>query len=273
MTTQGRAGRPAADSTAPSTDDPGPAWFYWGVKWMFGRPLIRTLFRPVVIGAELIPEEGPIILAANHVDAGETVLGPAMLRRRMTFPAKRELFEGRRPADLIRSVFLRLIRQVPLDRSGGQASADGMGEVGRVLSRGDVLAMFPEGTRSPDGRLYKGHTGLARLALQFDVPVIPIGMVNTQLVRGPFGLPWYRHPKIVVGAPLRFSPYAGRSSNRDVLRYVTDEVMNAIMELTGQTYVDMYGAGAKQALARGESLDHRILPRPGYGRVAPEAAA
>ncbi len=262
--------RPAAgDLSLPSESDDDIAWVYLFLKWAVARPLFRVLFRPRLEGLENVPRHGPLILAGNHLDAGETILIPAMFNRRLTFPAKRELFDGRSPRGRLLAWFLRLVRQVPIDRSGGQASADGMGEVAKVLARGHALAMFPEGTRSPDGRLYKGHTGVARLALQFGVPVVPVGLIDTRLTKGPFGIPWYRHPVMRFGRPLDFSAYAEAGNNRDVLRWVTDQVMVAIQDLTGQTYLDMYAVGAKQALARGENIDHRIMARPGEGRQAP----
>ncbi|MGI8767520.1 MAG: lysophospholipid acyltransferase family protein [Propionibacteriaceae bacterium] len=242
---------------------------YWLLKWLVGRPLIRLLFEPRLIGEENIPTTGAILIACNHLDAGETILLPALMMRRVVFPAKAELFNGRSLGGRFGGWFLKAIGQVELDRSGGQASADGMGAVGEVLRSGEVLAMFPEGTRSPDGRLYKGHTGVARLALSLGVRVLPLGMIDTQLHHGPFGIPYWRRPTLKFGRPLDFSSYVGAGSNRDALRHVTDEIMNAIMELTGQTYVDMYGLGAKQALVRGENIDHRIQPRPGHDRSGP----
>ena len=242
---------------------------YWFLKWSVARPWARLLCRARVEGIENLPVEGPVLLAANHLDAGETVLLPGMLARHVTFPAKAELFEGRSRKGRVLSWFLRTVGMVPMARSGGQASASGMDSIGLVLTQGRVLGLFPEGTRSPDGRLYKGKTGVARLALAYGVPIVPIGMINTQLRPGPFGIPWYHSPVIRIGRPLDFSAYLGAGSNRDVLRWVTDEVMNAIMELTGQTYVDMYGVGAKQAMARGETLVERVLPRPGHGRGTP----
>lgn len=242
---------------------------YWFLKWSVVRPWARLLGGARVEGVENLPVDGPVLLAANHLDAGETVLLPGMLARRVTFPAKAELFEGTSLKGRVLAWFLTKVGMVSMDRSGGQASANGLDSIGRVLTDGRVLGLFPEGTRSPDGRLYKGKTGVARLALAYGVPVVPVGMINTQLRPGPFGIPWYRAPIIRIGRPLDFTAYLGAGSNRDVLRWVTDEVMNAIMELTGQTYVDMYGVGAKQALKRGDTLGERVLPRPGHGRDVP----
>lgn len=246
---------------------------YWFLKWSVVRPWARVLGRAQVEGIENLPTDGPILLVANHLDAGDTMLLPGMMARRVSFPAKAELFEGTSFGGRFLGWFLRVVGMVPMDRSGGQASATGMDSIGEVLTQGRVLGLFPEGTRSPDGRLYKGKTGVARLALAYGVPVVPVGMIGTQLRPGPFGIPWYRAPVIRIGTPMDFSAYTGAGSNRDVLRWVTDEVMNAIMELTGQTYVDVYGMGAKEALRRGEMLVERVLPRPGFGRPVPAVPA
>jgi len=242
---------------------------YWFLKWSLIRPWIRVLCRAKVEGIENLPTHGAVLLAANHLDAGETILLPAMMARRVTFPAKAELFEGASPKGRLLTWFLRTIGMVPMDRSGGRASATGMDSIGKVITNGEVLGLFPEGTRSPDGRLYKGKTGVARLALAYGIPVVPVGLLNTELRPGPFGIPWFHAPVVRIGTPLDFSGYAEGAANREVLRWVTDEVMNAVRQLTGQTYVDMYGIGARQALERGESLDDRVLSRPGYGRPFP----
>ncbi len=161
---------------------------------------------------------------------------------------------------------MRGIGQLPMDRSGGRASATSMDGVLGVLDGGDLLGIYPEGTRSPDGRLYKGKTGVARLVLKAGVPVIPIGMINTQAV--PSGIPkvkTIRRPGIRIGRPLDFSAYAGAGNNRDVLRCVTDEIMDAVMQLTGQTYVDAYGSSVKEALEQGRDFPARVAARPGDG--------
>lgn len=243
---------------------------YWLFKNGLFRPLIRVLYRPRLVGAEHIPETGPAILVSNHISWADPLVLPAMIRRPLSFPAKSELFVGRGPVMAVVSWFLRNVGQLPMDRSGGRASATSMESVVAVLSRGDLLGIYPEGTRSPDGRLYKGKTGVARLVLSAGVPVVPVGMLNTQFVRSRFfGIPTMRRPQIRIGAPLDFSAYTGAGSDRDVLRFVTDEIMAAVQGLTGQPYVDAYGASVKAALRAGQPFDAPEVARPGLGRPTP----
>lgn len=242
---------------------------YWIFKFAAFLPAIKVICRPWVEGRENIPEQGPAILVSNHISAGDTFMLPAMIRRRLTFPAKAELFAGGGVKESVVKWFLRSIGMVPMDRSGGRASAAGMDSVRQILADGDLLGIFPEGTRSPDGRLYKGKTGVARLVLAAGVPVIPVAMVNTEFVRNRFGIPYMKRPGLRIGPPLDFSAWSSQNGNRDVLRWVTDEIMNAVMELSGQEYVDAYGASVKSAAAEGRELAQPVLPRPGYGRPRP----
>ncbi len=244
---------------------------YWVFKWVAFAPLCRVLYRPTVTGRENIPEHGAAILVSNHISAGDTYLLPAMIKRRLTFPAKAELFEGRGLKGRAVGAFLKGVGQVPMDRTGGRASASAMESVLGVLKRGELLCIFPEGTRSPDGRLYKGKTGVARLVVEAGVPVIPVGMIGTEMVPSKrLRFPTMNRPRIVIGPPLDFSAYAGAGNDRDVLRWITDEIMNAVMELSGQTYVDVYGSAVKAALTRGQQeLPGVVRSRPGEGRSAP----
>jgi 1-acyl-sn-glycerol-3-phosphate acyltransferase len=243
---------------------------YWVFKYVAFAPLCRLLFRPSVSGAENIPKSGGAILVSNHISAGDTYLLPAMIKRRVTFPAKIELFHGRGVRGRILSWFLKNVGQLPMDRAGGRASASSMAGILDVLRRGNLLGIYPEGTRSPDGRLYKGKTGVARIVLQAGVPVVPIGMINTELVPSRFfKIPTMRRPKIRIGKPMDFSAYAAAGNDRDVLRWTTDEIMNAVMELSGQEYVDVYGTVAKAALEKGSDLPPSAGHRPGAGRPVP----
>ena len=243
---------------------------YWVFKWALFAPAIRLLYHPRVSGAEHIPDTGPAILVSNHIAAGDTVVLPAMIRRRLTFPAKAELFVGSGVGSAVVAWFLKRVGQLPMDRSGGRASATSMEGVLSVLRRGDLLGIYPEGTRSPDGRLYKGKTGVARLVLSARVPVVPVGMINTQMVRSKvLGIPTMTSPEVRIGPALDFSAYAGGGSDRDILRYVTDEIMAAVMTLTGQRYVDAYGSSVKAALSAGRTISVRELERPGLGRPVP----
>jgi 1-acyl-sn-glycerol-3-phosphate acyltransferase len=242
---------------------------YWVFKWLLFVPVVRLICRPWIEGADRIPAFGPAILVGNHVSAGDTFLLPLMIKRRLTFPAKAELFTGRGFGPRVLAWFLRNVGQLPMDRSGGRASASSMDGVTGVLRQGELLGIFPEGTRSPDGRLYKGKTGVARLVLQSGVPVVPVGMIDTELVPSRFGIPIMRRPGIRVGTPLDFIRYAGAGNDRDVLRWITDEIMGAVQDLTGQTYVDLYGSSAKDALREGRELPRPTVRRPGEGRSAP----
>lgn len=235
------------------------------------RPVVKYLFRARIEGEEHIPPTGGAIIASNHIAAGDTFVMPAMLHRQLTFPAKAELFSGKGGigAKLI-AWFLKAVGQVPLDRSGGRLSLDGLGPVLQVLAEGGLVGIYPEGTRSPDGRLYKGRTGVARMALAAGVPVIPVAAFDTGTVRTRLGIPWIRRPRIVVGEPLDFSAYAALADDRATLRWITDEVMAAIQELSGQTYVDAYGTSLKYGSLTAAEADARILPRPGHGTEPPQ---
>ncbi len=246
---------------------------YWIFKWTFFVWGVRLLFGARIEGEENIPVSGPAIMVGNHISSGDTFLLPALMKRRLTFPAKAELFLGRGLGTRFIAWFLKSVGQVPMDRSGGRASASSMEGVLGVLRHGELLGIFPEGTRSPDGRLYKGKTGVARLVLEANVPVVPVGFVRTEWIRTRLGIPWMWRPLIKVGAPLDFSEYAAGAGDRDILRWVTDEIMAAVQELTGQIYVDAYGTSVKTAEAEGREFNALVLPRPGDGRPKPPLPA
>lgn len=239
------------------------------------RPVIKYVYGARAEGEENIPATGGVILASNHLDAGDTVVLPAMVKRPVTFPAKAELFAGNRgPFSKLVAWFLKAVGQVPLDRSGGRASASGLDPVIEVLRDGGLVGIYPEGTRSPDGRLYKGKTGVARLALSARVPVVPVGVVDSQLGPKKLGIPWPAKPPVVrVGEPLDFSPWYGLEGDRAVLRWVTDEVMRAIQQLTGQAYVDAYGSTVKYGEDGSAKAEARVRPRPGTDDPPPPTAA
>ena len=239
----------------------GLNWYAFFRRWLF-RPGIRLLLRPRVIGAERVPTTGGALVAGNHLSAWDTLVIPAMLPRQMTFPAKAELFQSRGPVSWVVSRFVKAVGILPMDRSGGRASASSMDVVLEALREGKVVGIFPEGTRSPDGRLYRGKTGVARLALGSDAVVIPVGVQHTKV-------PSLRRTVVRFGDPLDFSAYAGAGNDRDVLRHVTDEVMAAIQALSGQRYVEAYATGVKTALREGRTLEVTEIERPGVGRPAP----
>ena len=234
------------------------------------RPVIKYVYGARAEGEENIPATGGVILASNHLDAGDTLVLPAMIKRQVTFPAKAELFKGDRgPFSKLVAWFLRAVGQVPLDRSGGRASLDGLQPVLDVLADGGCVGIYPEGTRSPDGRLYKGKTGVARMALAAQVPIIPVAMKNSRVTKKA-GLPWIDHPVVVIGEPLDFSRYYGRVDDPRTLRWVTDQVMAAIHELSGQTYVEAYGTSVKSGSLTEAEAAARILERPGINTKEPE---
>lgn len=243
--------------------------YYWLFKWLVFAPVVRVLYRPRVIGRDHVPTEGGAVLAANHVYAMDSVVLPAMLHRRMTYPAKAELFlPSKNPAKRLVAWFLRAIGVLPLNREGGRASAAGLGTVARALDGGILLGIYPEGTRTPDGRLYKGKTGVARLALHADVPVVPVG-----IVWGPARGVLPRRVELRIGEPLRWPDLVGHDDDHEVLRWVSDDVMSAIQRLTGQAYVDAYGASVKKGLLAPAELADRVLPDPHHGSSRPVVGA
>ena len=243
-------------------------------KAVIFRPLVKWGFRATIVGEENVPATGGAVLAINHPATSETYALPAMLDRTVTFPAKAELFRGDRgPISKLVAWFMKAIKQVPLDRSGGRMSMEGLRPILQVLADGGLVGIFPEGTRSPDGRLYKGKTGVARIALAAGVPVIPIAVSDTQTVRTRLGIPWVRRPRMVVGEPLDFSAYADASDDPTVMRWVTNEVVAAIQELSGQEYVDVYASSVKHGGVTAEAAAAKVLPRPNTGVTPPALPA
>ncbi|HVE74797.1 MAG TPA: lysophospholipid acyltransferase family protein [Mycobacteriales bacterium] len=218
---------------------------YWMVKGILS-PILRLLFRPWVDGEQHIPMEGGAIFASNHLSFSDSIFLPLVVPRRITFLAKADYFTGTGLKGRLTKSFFSGVGQVPIDRSGGAASEAALRTGLRILRQGRLLALYPEGTRSPDGRLYRGKTGVARMALEAGVPVIPVAMINTDVIQ-PTGkkIPKIGRVGVRVGAPLDFSRYAGMEGDRFVLRSITDEVMYELMVLSGQEYVDTYATAAK----------------------------
>jgi 1-acyl-sn-glycerol-3-phosphate acyltransferase len=201
-------------------------------------PVFRLLWRIRVEGAEHIPARGPVILAPNHVTFLDSVFLPLVVRRRVTFVAKAEYFDSWKTA-----WFFRACGQIPMRREGGSASERALAAARDVLDSGGVLGIYPEGTRSPDGRLYRGHTGVARLALGCRVPVVSVGLVGTSEVQRPgSNLPRpFKRVTVRFGAPLDSTRFgAGAADDPLALRSFTDELMFEIRALTDQEYVDRY---------------------------------
>jgi 1-acyl-sn-glycerol-3-phosphate acyltransferase len=224
---------------------------YFILKTFVLGPLLRVLFRPWVRGMENIPATGPVILASNHLSFSDSIFLPLQARRPVVFLAKSEYFTGKGIKGALTRWFFKSTGQLPIDRSGGKASEASLNTGLKVLSQGQVLGIYPEGTRSPDGRLYRGRTGIARMVLESKVPVIPVAMIDTEKVQ-PIGkrLPRIRRIGIVVGTPLDFSRFDGMEGDRIVLRAVTDEIMYELRLLSGQEYVDAYASSVKEKRAR-----------------------
>jgi 1-acyl-sn-glycerol-3-phosphate acyltransferase len=213
---------------------------YWVLKLVLG-PLTRLLYRPVVEGLENLPADGPVILAPNHLSFADNLIIPIVVPRRVTFLAKAEYFMGTGFRGRLSRWFFSSLGHVPVERGRGRAAKDSLETSLRVLAQGRAFTIFPEGTRSLDGRLHRGRTGVARLALQSGAPVVPVGLVGTERVM-PVGrrLPRICPLTIRFGKPLDFSRYHGMEDSLPVLRSVTDEIVYAILELSGQEYVDNY---------------------------------
>ncbi|NDL57304.1 1-acyl-sn-glycerol-3-phosphate acyltransferase [Phytoactinopolyspora mesophila] len=223
---------------------------YWLLKKVLLGPLLRVYYRPWAEGTENVPTEGPAILAGNHLTVVDSFFMPLLLPRKVTFWAKSDYFTETGVKGWFKRFFFSRTGNLPVDRSGGRASEQAMRSALKVLEEGELLGLYPEGTRSPDGRLYRGKTGAARLALAAKVPVIPVAMIGTAEMQ-PAGqlIPKRMRPGVRFGKPLDFSRYEGLEADRYVLRAVTDEIMYALMELSGQEYVDAYAASVKAKLA------------------------
>jgi 1-acyl-sn-glycerol-3-phosphate acyltransferase len=215
--------------------------FYYVLKYVLLGPLLRLLFRPRIEGLEHVPEEGAAIVAGNHLSFSDHFLMPAILPRRITFLAKSEYFTGTGLKGRLIAAFFHSVGQIPVNRSGRQAAQSAINEGLKVLRKGELLGIYPEGTRSHDGRLYKGRVGVASMALRARVPVVPCAMVGTFEVQPPGRiLPRLKPVTIRFGEPLEFSRFAGIADERTALRAITDEIMYAILALSGQEYVDTY---------------------------------
>ena len=224
---------------------------YWALRNVLLGPAITRIFRPVHEGAENVPDKGPAIVASNHLSFADWLFMPLALDRRITFVAKSDYFTRAGLKGWAQKRFFAGTGQVPIDRSGGRASESALRAGLKVLQRGELFGIYPEGTRSHDGRLYKGRTGVARWALLSGAPVIPSAIIGTDIIAPPGKiLTKIVSPTVKFGRPLDFSRYAGMSEDRFILRSITDEIMYAIMELSDQEYVDMYAPAAKEAAAR-----------------------
>ena len=224
--------------------------FYWLMKYVVVGPWVKAIFRPWIVGRAHVPTAGAAILASNHLSFVDSVFLPLMIDRPVSFLAKSDYFTGKGIKGWATRVFFKATGQLPIDRSGGKASEASLNTGLQVLGRGDLLGIYPEGTRSPDGRLYRGRTGIARMALEARVPVVPVVMVDTDTMM-PIGrrMPRVVRVGVVIGEPLDFSRFEGMEGDRYILRSVTDEIMVALQRLGEQRYDDVYASTVKDRLA------------------------
>ena len=223
--------------------------FYWLLKFVVLGPLLKLLFRPDVQGLHNVPATGPVILACNHLSFSDSIFTPLIVKRRVTFVAKAEYFTGKGIKGWLMRQFFSGTGTIPVDRSGGKAAQAALDTLLRVLRDGGVAGIYPEGTRSPDGRLYRGKTGVARLALQSGALVVPVALLNTDEIQ-PTGklIPAIKRMRMRFGVPLDFSRYAGSQGDRFVERAITEEIMYELLTLSGREYVDIYSASLKRAV-------------------------
>lgn len=220
---------------------------YWFLKYFVVSPALHIFFRIKVTGLENLPKTGPVIVASNHLSAIDSFFVPISLPRKLTFLAKAAYFHGKGPVGWFVANFLRGVGQIPIDRSGGAASSDSLNSGLNALSEGKALGIYPEGTRSPTGNLYRGKTGIARMVLAAGVTVVPISVSGTNKIL-PKGAKFLHFPRITVtvGDPLDFSRFHGLDNDRFILRAVTDEVMLNILALGDQEYIDVYASTIKK---------------------------
>ena len=222
---------------------------YWLAKNLVVLPLLRLLFRFEIHGVENIPKKGAAIMASNHLALLDSAFVPAAIPRHVAFLGKEQLFAGKSlKARFVRG-FMKTMGQLEIDRSGGTASASSLGGGVDVLRAGKLLGIYPEGTRSPDGRLHRGRTGIARVLLDTPALVVPVAIVGSEevLPRGAKFLKLGKRVIVTFGEPMDFTRYAGLAEDRFVLRSITDEIMHEIQRLSGQEYVDVYASNARRA--------------------------
>lgn len=240
--------------------------WYWLFKYIFMGPLLSLLGRPKVEGLEHVPPSGAAILASNHLAVADSFYLPLVVNRRITFLAKAEYFTGTGLKGWFTRWFYTVAGQVPIDRTDADSAQSALNTAARILGEGKLLGMYPEGTRSPDGRLYKGKTGLARLALETGVPVIPVAMIGTDVVNPPGSKMWhFGRVQVKFGTPMDFSRFEGLAGNRFIERAVIDEVMYELMRLSGQEYVDLYAADIKEGKADDTTKPSARMPQVAAG--------
>ena len=220
-------------------------------------PFLHTIWRPTVTGGENIPASGGAILAANHQSFLDSVFLPLMLSRPVTFSAKAEYFTASGPAARLLSSYLRRTNQLQMDRNGPRAAQDTLEAALGLLAEGNLFGIYPEGTRSPDGRLYRGRPGVGWLALKSGLPVIPVAMSGTRKVLPPGQVvPRPGRIGVTIGKPLALAPELFSQPPARARREIADQVMAAIQQLSGQEYVPMFASDRKAELAADSSNGH-----------------
>ena len=224
-----------------------PSKLPYGTLRAFLTPILLLAFRPKVKGLRHVPATGPCILASNHLSFSDSIFLLLVVPRKVTYLAKAEYFNSPGLKGFIQKLTFIALGQVPVDRSGGRRSEAALLTGLQILAEGDCLGIYQEGTRSPDGRLYRGRTGIARLAMESGAPVIPVAMFNTNEIQ-PTGklMPKIKRVRMEFGEPMYFT---GDSTNLNTLRDVTDEIMRKIQSMSGQEYVDIYASKRKSEIA------------------------
>ncbi len=213
-------------------------------------PVLHVLWRPSISGAANVPASGGAILASNHLSVVDSLFLPLMLERPVTFAAKSEYFTGTRLIDRVTAAYLRRTKQLSVDRSEARSSRGMLEAALSLLRAGELFGIYPEGTRSPDGRLYRGRTGVGWLALASGLPVIPVAMAGTDHVLPPGRkIPRLGQVEVRVGKPMSFAHHGDTGAPARARRAITDEVLRAIQELSGQEYVHVYASARKEQLA------------------------
>ncbi len=230
--------------------------YYQLFKHVLLGPGLKVYYQPWVEGAEHVPEHGGAILASNHLSFSDSVFLPLVLKRKVVFLGKAEYFTGKGMKGVATRAFMKGVGTIPVYRGGGKASEAALRTGMQVLDSGELLGIYPEGTRSPDGRLYRGKTGVARLAIEADVPIVPVAMIGTDVAQ-PIGqrLPTREDIGVRIGAPIHIDAYRGLQEDRDALRELTDTVMGEIRAMSGQEYVDRDCAQYKRELAKADGED------------------
>ncbi len=216
-------------------------------------PFLHAIGRPRAVGLEHIPATGPAVIASNHLSFIDSMYLPLMIDRPVVFPAKAEYFTARGPLGRLWAAYLRSTNQLQIDREGARSAQATLEAAVDLLRAGELFGFYPEGTRSPDGRLYRGRSGIGYLALNSGAPVIPVAMMGTRKMLPP-GAPLPRPTRIEIriGEPLKFDHLAGEPPAK-ARRTVADEVMRAIRQLSGQEYVHLYASDVKSKLAAGKA--------------------